>query len=227
MNDLAIGKSKLQNALLEVSKNYLANLELAPEEAVSYSPRLERKMSRLLKEQRKPYHHLINTPYKKALAACLAIMIFAGALMSCKPIREPVVEFFTNVYEKFTEFFFGDEDKDAASKVITKIHTLSYVPEGYELVESPILANKDKELYTVWQNNDGYKIFFFQSTFINKTTFDTENAEALTLSNGSKILIIRKSDQIFVYWNDIEYSYTLMIYDQNNEEIIKIIDSFV
>ena len=49
MNDLAIGKSKLQNALLEVSKNYLANLELAPEEAVSYSPRLERKMSRLLK----------------------------------------------------------------------------------------------------------------------------------------------------------------------------------
>ena len=154
-------------------------------------------------------------------------MIFAGALMSCKPIREPVVEFFTNVYEKFTEFFFGDEDKDAASKVITKIHTLSYVPEGYELVESPILTNKDKELYTVWQNNDGYKIFFFQSTFINKTTFDTENAEALTLSNGSKILIIRKSDQIFVYWNDIEYSYTLMIYDQNNEEIIKIIDSFV
>ena len=227
MNDLAIGKSKLQNALLEVSKNYLANLELAPEEAVSYSPRLERKMSRLLKEQRTPYRHLINTPYKKALAACLAIIIFAGALMSCKPIREPVVEFFTNVYEKFTEFFFGDEDKDVSSKVITEIHTLTYVPEGYELVESPTLTGRDKELCTVWKNSENKEIVFYHALLVSKTLLDTENADIKILDSRISAAMVQKDDKIFAFWNDNEYSYTLIVCNSTEEEIIKIINSFI
>ena len=225
MNDLAIGKSKLQNALLEVSKNYLANLELAPEETVSYSPRLERKMSCLLKEQRKPYHHLINAPYKKAIAACLAIIIFAGALMSCKPLREPVVEFFANVYEKFTEFFFGEEDKDAASKVITEIHTLTYVPEGYELVESPTLTDKTYEVKTIWKNSIDQKIILHQTVLHLNTTFDTENATIEQISNGIEIYIIEKDKYIRAFWNTQEYAYYLKTFEISKTELLEMINS--
>lgn len=225
MNDLAIGKSKLQDALLEVSKKYLENLELAPEEAVSYSPKLERKMSRLLKLQRKPYRNLINAPYKKAIAACLAIIIFAGALMSCKPIREPVIDFFTNVYEKFTEFFFGDENKDVSSKVITEIHTPTYVPEGYELVESPTLMGKDYKLCTIWKSNNDSKIIFYQSSLLLNTTLDTENAIVKVLSNNTNIAIVKKLKNTYIFWNDNNYSYTLIVDNVSDDEIEKIIKS--
>lgn len=140
MNNMEMGKANFQKALLTVSQNYLEDLELAPEEDVSFSPKLERKMERLLKFQRKPYRKLINTPCKRTIAACLAIILLTGTLVSCSFIREPIVAFFTGVYEKFTEFFFGEEDKETASKVIEEAHTLTYVPEGYELVESFMLS---------------------------------------------------------------------------------------
>ena len=53
MNDIEQGKENFQKAFLEVCKDYLENLELAPEEDVFISPKLQRKMNRLLKEQQK------------------------------------------------------------------------------------------------------------------------------------------------------------------------------
>ena len=48
MNEIALGKENLKKALLEVSKNYLENLELAPAQEVHYSLKLEQKMEKLL-----------------------------------------------------------------------------------------------------------------------------------------------------------------------------------
>lgn len=224
MNSMEMGKANFQKALLAVSQNYLENLELAPEEDVSFSPKLERKMERLLKFQRKPYRKLINTPCKRAIAACLAILLLTGTLVSCSFIREPIVAFFTGVYEKFTEFFFGEEDKETASKVIEEAHTLTYVPEGYELVESPVLTGKDISIRTVWKNQEDSKIIFSQNLFISKTTIDTEDAIIKTIDQETTIVIVQKNDQACVFWNDDIYAYKLMC-KLSEDEIIKIIKS--
>ena len=225
MNDLALGRSNLQDALLTVSKNYVENVELAPAEAVRYSPRLERKMARLVKSTRKPYRKLIDAPYKKALAACLALVIFAGAFMSCKPIRDPVIEFFTDVYEKFAEFFFDVEDKDTVPQVIEEVHTLTYVPDGYELVESPMLTGKDFELKTVWRNNEENEISLYQTLLVNKITLDTEDSISEIFSDEIQISIITKGKEIYAFWNTDEYAYSLIICDISRDEIIKIVKS--
>lgn len=225
MNDLATGKEKLQKAFLEICHDYLDNLDLAPEEDISFSPRLERKMECLLKTQRKPYRNLIDTPLKKALAACLAILIFSGGMLSCKPIREPVVEFFTNVYEKFTEFFFDEEDQAAASKAITEIHTLAYIPEGYKLIESSEITDKTYEVKTVWEDCHGFKMMFFQCLLTSKTLIDTENAVIYTLENNTQITTIEKDSTIYVFWNDNQFAYTLVIDNTLESEILKIVQS--
>jgi hypothetical protein len=227
MNEIERGKENFQKALLEVCKNYLENLELAPEEDVSFLPGLERKMNRLLKAQRKPYWKFINTPYKRAVAACLALFLLLGTLVSCSFIREPIVTFFTNVYEKFTEFFFGDEDTETTSKVIEEIHTLTYVPEGYELVKSPVLTGKDNKLYTIWQNNDGAEIVFYQKVLTFKTTIDTENVEVKNLGNNIKITIIEKTKYTYVFWNDDNYAYVIITSDLSEESIEKMINSLI
>lgn len=226
MNELALGKENLKKALLEVSKNYLENLELAPAQEVHYSQKLEQKMAKLLKTQRKPYRKLIDAPYKKAIAACLTLAMLVGTLMSCKPIREPVLEFFTGVCEKFTEFFFGAEDKEAALKMIEEVHTLTYVPEGYELVESPMLTGKDYKLRTVWMNMDGEKLVFQQALLTSKTTMDTEDAEIKIISNNTKITIVKKRENTYIFWNNNQYAYILITEDLSEMEIEKIINSF-
>ncbi|MBQ8496051.1 MAG: DUF4367 domain-containing protein [Clostridia bacterium] len=225
MNEIKTGKEKLQKALLEVSKEYLENIELAPEDSVSFSPKLEKNMEQLLQSRQKPCWKLINSPLKKVIAVCLAVVILIGSVLGCVMAKEPIFEFFTEVYEKFTEFFFEDEN-EGASDVITEVHTLTYVPEGYELVESPTLTGDNNELYTVWENNDGEKIIFYQSAFVTKTTIDSENAQKGILSNGLQIVMIQKDKVIYIYWNDNQYAYTLIVQDMNEKQIIEILDSF-
>lgn len=225
-NDLEKGKRNLQEALLKVSKDYLDDIKLSPEEEVRYSSELEKNMAKLLKKQKKPYWKFINEPYKRAIAAGLVVVSLSCALMSFKPIRENVVEFFTNAYDRFTEFFFDDEDSSQAPKFIEEVHTLTHLPEGYVLVEEPNVTGEDYELKYVWVNQDGNEIVFYQSTLLNKTTFDTENAEARLLDNGMQVFITNKNSKIYTFWNTSDYAYNLVVTDLSEEEILNIIESF-
>ncbi|MBQ8496007.1 MAG: DUF4367 domain-containing protein [Clostridia bacterium] len=227
MDEIKAGKIKLQKALLEVSEDYLANLELAPEESVHFSPKFERKMAHLLKLRKKTYWKLINKPWKKTIAVCLAAAILVVGLLGFKPIREPIFEFFADVYEQFTEFFFGAADKQDASKMIEDVHTLTYVPEGYEIIEKTVFTGQDKELCTVWKNNDDKEIVFYQSVLTSKTTLDSEDSEKKILSNGLQIATIQKDGMIYTFWNNEQYAYTLLVQDVADDELEKIIESFV
>ena len=222
MTDLELGKSKFRQALLEISKNYLENLELAPQEDIFFSHKLERKMSHLIKSPRKSVWHCFNTPLKKALAACLAILIFSSTIMGCSQTREPIVEFFTEVYEQFTEFFFSKTDRENSSKTVSDIHKPTYIPEGYELVEQTILNNRECRI--MWQNQGNSNIAFYQTVLTMKTTLDTENANTLTIDDNRKIAIIQKGENTFVFWNDNAYAY-ILICNLSEDEIIKIIES--
>ena len=169
--------------------------------------------------------NLINTSFKKTIAACLAIIIFSGAIMGCNKIREPIVEFFMGVYEKFTEFFFGMEDKETASKVIEEVHMPTYVPEGYKLEEPTILTNNNHEAKTIWSNASGTKIILFQSSFGATTLIDTENATTIIINDDIKVSIVTKGNELYVFWNTGKYAYSLIVCDISQDEIIKIIKS--
>ena len=224
MNTVNEGKEKLKRALLEVCAREIENAELAPEEEVYYSPKLIKNMNKLLKDRAKPYWGLINTAAKRAVAACLVIVTIAGALMSCRPVREAVVDFFQNVYEAYTEFFFGDDVSSGAPEVIEEIHIPTYIPDGYELVKEAELTGEDFYLLSVWKNECEKIIKFHQSVLSSKTNIDTEKT-TVELSGNIEIAFIEKENEIYAFWNDKEYAYYLVTNDLSNTEILNIIKS--
>ena len=224
MDTVNEGKEKLKRALLEVSAREIENFELAPEEEVRYSPKLTKNMNQLLKARAKPYWQLINTGAKRAVAACLVIAAVAGALMSCKPVREAVVDFFRNVYEAYTEFFFGDDISSKAPEVIEEIHMPTYIPEGYELVQEATLTGKERTVMSLWKNGDEDVIKFHQYVLYSKTNIDTESAE-IEMIDGVKIAIVIKDEELSAFWNMEEYAYNMMATGLTKEEILNVIKS--
>jgi len=224
MNTVNEGKEKLKRALLEVCAREIENADLAPEEEVYYSPKLIKNMNKLLKNRAKPYWVLINTAAKRAIAACLVIVTIAGALMSCKPVREAVVDFFQNVYEAYTEFFFGDELSSNAPEVIEEIHIPTYMPEGYELVQEAELTGRDYNLTHIWKNENGSVIVLYQYLLNSKTNIDTENAD-IEIFNDIEVAIVTKEKEVSVFWNTNEYAYTVKAIDISKEEVLNIVKS--
>ena len=224
MDTVNEGKEKLKRALLEVSAREIENFELAPEEEVRYSPKLTKNMNKLLKARAKPYWQLINTGAKRAVAACLVIAAVAGALMSCKPVREAVVDFFRNVYEAYTEFFFGDDISSKAPEIIEEIHMPTYIPEGYELVQEATLTGKERTVMSLWKNGEGDVFISYQCVLSSKINIDTENADVTILDN-LEIAIIVKENEIDAFWNTEEYAYNIMATGLSKEEILNVIKS--
>ena len=175
MNEIEIGREKLRAALLEVCEDYLESIELAPEEDVWYSSKLEKKMSKLLKHRSSPWYECFNTTFKKVCAACLLVAVLFGALMSCKPIREPVIKFFQNIYEQFTEFWIEDKNASNSCYFIEEEYTLTYIPDGYELIEKQDITGQERILTTVFEDNEGNKIYFYQALSTMKFAIDSCN----------------------------------------------------
>lgn len=222
MNTVNEGKEKLKRALLEVCARETENAELAPEEEVYYSPKLIKNMNKLLKNREKPYWVLINTAAKRAVAACLIIVVMAGALMSCKPVRKAVVDFFRNVYDAYTEFFFGNDVHSESPEVIEEIHLPAYIPEGYEFVEEEL--TEKYSIMTEWKNGNGELIRLYQYVLSSKTNIDTENADLFVVENV-EIAIIANENEINAFWNTDEYVYKLTTTGISEEEVLNVIKS--
>ena len=220
MNNVNEGREKLKRALLEVSAREIGMQELAMGEEVCFSPRLTKKMNRLLKNRGKRCLAPINTAAKRAVTACLAIVFMACALMSCKPIRDAVVDFFQNVYEAYTELFFCENISSSAPEEIEEVHMPEYIPEGYELAKT---TKDDFSVENVWENGDDF-IKLYQYVLGSKTTLDTETSE-IEMLEDIKIAIVTKENEIIAFWNTDEYAYRIKTIDLSKEEILNIIRS--
>lgn len=225
-NDLEVGKQRLREALLRISEDYLENVELAPKEEVRYSPKLEKNMAKLMKNRKRAWYKYFNTTCKRVAAACLASCVLIGALMSCKPIREPIAEFLKNAYKQFTEFWLPEETDIDAPCFIEEVHTLTYVPEGYEITESPILSGKDIVLKTFWEDYEGNQIIFSQISLVAKITFDSENANAETYSEGDlEVFLLKENNGCYAVWKTDEYAYSVFAQGVSKENVIEMIKS--
>ena len=223
MNDKEkIGLKKLQDAFKEINSEELDNLNI-PKEDFEFSEKYKKNMEKLLAKQRKPYWQYVNTAGKRAVACILVfIMIFASS-MSISAFREPVVEFFVNVYERFVEIFCKEDGTPASPGEIETIYTLGYLPEGYEFESREITGNISKLIFTNGKRN----LYLMQHILSTNTTFDNEESDfTIQLESGIKVAIAEKFEDKALYWNSSEYSFKLVVPKEfSDEECIKIIES--
>ncbi|MBQ7290147.1 MAG: hypothetical protein IJW76_00280 [Clostridia bacterium] len=215
-----IGLQKLKDAFKEINSEELNNLNI-PKEDFEFSERYKKNMEKLLAKQRKPYFRYFNTAGKRAVACILIVAMLFASSMTIEAVREPVVEFFVSVYEKFVEIFFGDDEIENSPDAIEEIYTLGYVLEGYEFV-----GRENNSIYSksIWENGK-YEIIFYQYILSGNETLDFQNSSY----NVIKILnfnvsVIEKNDKRILYWNNNEYSFRLYIPNYfSNEDITNII----
>ncbi|MBQ3490448.1 MAG: DUF4367 domain-containing protein, partial [Clostridia bacterium] len=164
------------------------------------------------------------TTGKRVAAIFIMIGVFCGLSLGVYSAREPIVEFFLNIKEKYSEFFFNQEDIEKAPEIIETFYTLGYVPEGYELIETKITECKAD---FIWENQHGYSINFSQYTLHSNTAMDTEDSNfTIIYVDGMKIAWSEKHKEKAYFWNTTEYAFSLNITEPiPHDECIDLIKS--
>ena len=218
------GKKKLIKALEKCELCFAEKYPPADID-VEFSKQYEHYMERLLAGKIPKRRKCLNTPIKRIAACIAAAMIIFGSSMTVKAFREPVVEFFTNAYEKIVEIFFGDDDIAKAPSEIETVYTLGYVPDGYEM-ESYFIDYFKTATKTVYANNET-KLVLFQYVLDGRTGLDNEytNFEYVYIGD-MKVIIVDKNETRSLFWNTNEYAFSLDMHIQISEdEWIAIIQS--
>ena len=216
----------------EILKEALGDYELSfdekypPEEMdVVFSKKYQKNIDRMLSGKQKSYPKFLNSSWKRVVASIVVVAMVFGGSMTVKAFREPVVEFFTNIYEKIVEIFFDDEDIAKAPSEIETVYTLGYIPEGYEY--DTFYSNEVSTKIT-WINENN-QIVFCQYVLDGRTALDNENTNYQYIYiDDIKVVVTEKNGKRSLFWNTDEYAFSLDInVDVSEEEWITIIKSIV
>jgi len=197
----------LREALALYEKEWLASLPSDEELEGMYtmSPRFMRRMARLFSRQSKPYYPYVNRAWKRALiAAVLALLLFAAS-MSVSAIREPVIRFVIEVYEKFSSLFYKTQDEIE----IGAIYSPTYLPKGFIHAGSELVGIVSIQRY---ENTEGAEITFRQYPL---REFEMQgDTEGLTLEevavNEYEGVYYQKNSWSTLVWSDEKYTFTLV-----------------
>lgn len=203
------GLKKLKEAFREINQWEYENLHLDTLEEVIPSARYKKRIERLIKRQKQPYWRYVNTVGKRVAILVVAIALTFALPMGVSAVREPVVEFFMNVYERFVEFFYDKDDIARAPDIIETVYTLEFVPAGYELDQHLCYNNRIK---TVWKNNLNQKIVLSQYVMGDISQFDNEDTNLQFMYMGDqKIAYVEKNTIKSFYWHFGGYQFLLTI----------------
>ena len=129
---MAISVDEFKDALRKVVSSEFANIP-EDENSIDYvfSERFNKKMEKLLKAQKKVYWKFINTAAKRVAIIFLVFIALFTTACSIKEIREPVVRFIIETYEKFNQYFFEGDTTDE----ISYEYKIKNIPDGFAQTE--------------------------------------------------------------------------------------------
>lgn len=164
---------------------------------------------------------------RKTIRRTVAAILIAAALLlaGCTAVvyKEKIGNFFTTAFETCIKGYFVSDDSENNS-IIEEYYTLTYVPEGYELVDE--LSTQAFSRFR-WNNNN-YKMIVFEQYLLDTTQF-TLNAESgytSVVEYADLILYCRTIDNYKYYiWCDDNYSYSLKVcVEIDDNELYQILD---
>ena len=216
----------LRDAFIEAEKIRLSQIPSNSDINWIPSAKFEKKVQKLIKHSKRDYWYLINTSFKRAAVIVAAILVLLGFSMSIKAIREPVVRFIIETYEKYTNIFFGNDDTDLnLPRTIEQKYTITAIPEGYTFLSMEEMPLNRK---LIWRNKDNEEIIFNQGVLYNANmTIDTEDSsyEYVMVDSYNAIYLTKWNMQIIIWENGI-YKFSINCSTSiSYEELIHIAES--
>lgn len=180
---------------------------------ISTSKAFEKKMQKLIKEQRRtPKTNKILRYMKQTVAAILAVAILSfSGLMTVEAYREKVIEIVVHVFHELTDYRFASEKSEVGDIALPEI-SFGYVPEGMQEVMDSIFA--DNSRYIVYEDDHG-NFFELTQTAIGAngafgTILDTEDSVYETTDvNGNEAFANIKDGDSSIFWIEDNVVYDL------------------
>ncbi len=214
---------KLVMAFELYNKNLCESLPTDEElKDITFSEAFEKKMEKLIRAQKKSYFYLINTVGKRVAVIILAIMIsLTATTFGVKAIRESVIKFITETFEKFTSVSVENENPDIQVEIIKTAP--QYIPEGYILESEMESGGIYRVIYSSLGNSTiDYiqKIYF--GTIYNVDTEDIKY-EKININSFEGIKYVKNGINTVVF-ADSTYMYDISG-EVSFDELIKIAES--
>jgi hypothetical protein len=134
---------------------------------------------------------LSSARIKIAAAIVAAMFLLSGCVMIYK---DEIRGFIEHIYEEYIEITFSD---DEYNDHITEIYKLTYVPKGYELIDS--YSSTTKVRY-VFSNHKGDELIFSQSPLNTSYGYNIEG-------NYSSSILTINDYNVYCIQTDINYVY--------------------
>lgn len=201
--------AKLQEAFdlfVEQQNALLPNEETVA--TVTLSADFKERMRKILNRQKCGFFVLFGTVGRRVASIMIAILVAATvATISVEALRRPVVQFFTEVFERFTQVFFVDNTPDTPQVEMEK-RTPAYIPEGYVLEREEDYGFWYKVTYkNEFDKNINYVQRWKESGLLITDTENTQHAE-ITVGNYQGVTYENKGF-VYVVFSDEQYTYTL------------------
>lgn len=216
--------SELKNAFREAASYEFKDIPQNESEIeFNFSDLFLRKMENLISSERKKIWHLTNTSLKRVVTLIAVISLLFISAMSVSAIREPIVNFFTEIYETFTQYFF---DGDTTEQIIEE-YKINLIPEEFEQIS---MDRSSTGIITKYEAPKNKEMLILSQTITEDTVLllDAEKGDTIVTSVLGKEAHIYKQDGfIQVIWIQDTYLMKLTYYGEqlNEEKIINIIES--
>lgn len=167
----------------------------------------EKRMQQLIAKERG-----IRPPRKRLSLRMLIVVIVtaviaASSVMTVSAFREAIIGFITEVYEKFTNVQ-AEPDEDAPD-TLEEIYEVTWVPEGFELVEDEILDVQHKMRF---MNYNRFIAFTQFSVSDYSANYDTEKAlvSPIKIADCDGFWIVDEETNVLV-WESNTYVFEIVL----------------
>lgn len=162
---------------------------------------------------------------RKALRRTVVAILIAAALLlaGCVAVvyREQIGNFFVNTYDTYIKGYFVSNDEEKGDN-IEEYYTLTYVPEGYELVDENRIVDM---AISTWEAQDGDQLIFEQALINSGLYFiDNQNSNLEIIETERYTVYIRKVNGNYCcFWSDSNYAFTLFLVHETSMQEIEMI----
>ncbi|MBQ7089225.1 MAG: DUF4367 domain-containing protein [Clostridia bacterium] len=195
---------------------------------VTFSAAFEQRMERLFVRRRYGYYRLFGTASRRVASVVVALLVSAVLVTAgVEAIRTPVVQFFTEVFKKFTRIYVADDAPALPEEMVFEPHAPAYIPDGYELESEEKLPTMYRIVYTNPETGDS--VFVVQRLDDGCGLYiDTERIlyNDITIEGRNGVYYENKG-KIYLVFIDEQYTYTLSSVSAKVEELIKIAESII
>ena len=178
-----------------------------------FSRRFERKMKRLIREQkRSPQANRMIRGLRRVAAIILVIGILSfSGLMTVEAYREKVIEVITLVFHDLTNYRFISEESGSEQHVDLPDITFQYIPDGMEKVED---TARERYRYILYEAQDGNFFELTQTVIVDNSDYEKilDSEDAITEEfylGDSEAVLNTKNGTTTIFWTKDHILYSL------------------